>query len=207
MMGTGIQWPEIGDEACQHFSLFALFGGVDPRNIRLTQTPASEMKSRVVAPGDEPDTFARIQPIFHQDNKLGLILELTRRGFFDGHPPEDLATLPELLKRTETFVGEDCKIQIVGDYFLPEVDAPKSLQPARQSFGTHPRFRHVSGVVSVDGSLVQQIQWVLRPDALWKITLAAGWTETTLEPDILPRVLFAFHDTFRQFCDSELPCE
>lgn len=201
-MKSLIEWPEIGEDACQHFTVFALFGDIDPRNVRTKQTPASELKSRVIAAGTEPDTFARIQPIFRQDDKLALILEMTRKGYFDGKPPEDLSTLPELLRRTETFIGDDCKMQVVGDYFLSEWEAPEPLRIARGPFGTQPSFKHVTGVMQVEGSDVQQIQWAFREDSLWKITLS-GWIKNTLAVDVLRTTLASFHETFRSLRDAQ----
>jgi hypothetical protein len=201
-MRSPIDWPDIGEETCHHFTLFALFGNVDPRNIRTQQTPASELKSRVIAAGTEPETFTRIQPVFHQDNKLALILETTRKGFFDGKEPQDHSPLPELLRRTEAFVGDSCRIQVIGDYFLPEWCPPEPLRIVRGPYGTSPSFTLVNGQIKVEGSSVQLIQWALREDALWKITLT-GWLTTTLDRDIMQTSLATFHETFRAFRDAK----
>jgi len=197
-----IEWPTMLEDSCQHFRVFALFGGIDPRTLTVTQTPASELKSRTTSPGAEAETYARIQPVFHLDNKLALILEMSRKGYFDGKEPEDLSTLTELLRRTDTFLGDECQIQVTGEYFLGEFEAPEALAVAFGPFGTSPRFRTVTGIMQVEGSAVQQIQWIHREDHQWKITLT-GWLKGKLTADVMRDTQAKFHGTFRSLREAK----
>ena len=194
-----IDWPMMAEEACQHFTVLAIFGGIDPRNLSIGQAPVGQQKSLTSAAGLEPDTFARVQPVFHQDNKLALILEMCRKGFYEGHEPTELSPLPEILRRAETFLGQECTVQVSGDYFLLREQGPRVLLAATEPFGNTPRFRGVSGVIQVEQSAVQQITWVYRDtDHLWKITLS-GWLKGTLAPDVLRVTSTTYHEVFRAF--------
>ena len=112
---------------------------------------------------------------------------------------------PELLRRTETFVGDECKMQVVGDYFLPDWETPEVLRICRGPFGSQPSFTNLTGLMKVEGLDVQQVHWTFREDSLWKITLT-GWINTTLSSDVMRPTLASFHETFRALRDAQPRC-
>ena len=204
------EWPPL-DESCYHFQIIAIVGDYDPQQIQMTSEPATEHDTKAKAPGPEADTFVLVRPIYQRDEPQQLVIEVSRKGWFEGQEPQpgDLTTLEELMRRMNPFFDKDCTVYVSGDYFVKETEeVPKPIKIASGPFGSGTsRFESVVGVLHVDDeSAAQQILWQLRPDGLYRINIS-GWFKGLFAPDTVAGTTSAFNDLFRIFREAEVQGE
>jgi hypothetical protein len=185
---VSINWPALKLSQCYDFRLLAVFEA-DPRNVTLNYESVDVAPRPVNAPhtavGLEDGTFVTVQPFFQQDKQVALLLRITREEYFRGKTPLEPSAYPDVVRRSNGFMGKECIAKISADYFIPRTETPKPISVAFGPFKAgSAEFETVTGAANINGSPVQVVSWTLTPNASWKITLEA-WQKGILSADTI----------------------
>lgn len=196
----GIRLPNLGSTKCQ---LLVACGELEPQKnssiLRLLEKP--ERKIAYYRPGSGGRICAKAlaggpKRHFHVDFATSAFLKEVGR-------PAKTATIGELRKFIDQFLGLKIAVHVTGTFLVPIAELPEQ-GIIRATLGTHGRagtlvLRVVGARVAIEGAPADEIEWLLVGDrSTASVTIEATRAET-IDEEYLNRLLGAVELAFQVF--------